>query len=244
MSATLLAMDTSNQYCSVALMHQGVRHELHERAENQHSETILPLVRRLLDAHHVALSDVDAFVVGIGPGGFTGVRLAVAVAQGLAFACAKPVVALPSLLAMAYAAFEERGAQPSIITVAMDARMQEIYHATYHIDEHGFDALTPPSLSSTADFIQAQQPWQTQTNYGLVGNAVVVFDELASWAVNAKVSVCAVDHSSPHAKDFMVAAQNAYLKGHVTEPDLVAPLYVRDKIALTTDERAALKTAP
>lgn len=243
MNHTLLAMDTSNQHCSVALTHQSVLYELHERAEYKHSETILPLVRRLLEMHQITLSDVDAFVVGVGPGGFTGVRLAVAVTQGLAFAVAKKVAPLSSLLAMAYAAFNKQNSHECVVTVVMDARMQEVYHATYRIDEAGFETLQPPMLSSVTGFMSAQNLWLTTGNYGLVGNAVTVFDEVASWCTHAKVSIWDIDHTSPHASDFMLAAQSIYSKGGCIEPDFVAPLYVRDKIALTTDERLALKAA-
>lgn len=224
--STLLAIDTSNQFCSIALQHNGVTSELHERAEQQHSGVVLPMVRQILDAANITLNDVDAFVVGIGPGGFTGVRLAVAVVQGLAFATDKSVVPLSSLLAMAYAAYD--GAD-GVVTVAMDARMQEIYHATYRITATGFETLHAPSLSNVADFMAAQNQWAHEPNFGVVGNAIAAF-ELTGF------NTFDIDHSAPHARDLLRAAVGQ--KG--IAPDLIAPLYVRDKVAQTMAERAAL----
>ena len=90
----VLLLDTSNQYCSVALQWRGQLTARHEWSEQKHSQMILPMVRELLAAQQVDFTELDAIVVGIGPGGFTGVRLAVSVAQGLAFAAHKPVLAL------------------------------------------------------------------------------------------------------------------------------------------------------
>jgi tRNA threonylcarbamoyladenosine biosynthesis protein TsaB len=241
----LLAIDTSNQHCSVALWHNGTAFERHERAEMQHSETVLPLVREVLNAQGLSLHDLDALVVGIGPGGFTGVRLAVAVAQGLAFATDKKVIALSSLLAMAYAAFaaQSNAGAPLTVTVAMDARMQEIYCATYHITHDGFITIQAPSLLPVADFMAHNLYGLTQPNHVLVGNAVAAFSDLAQWCAAHQVKIADIDHSAPHAADLMPAAQIAFHAGQAILPDDIAPLYVRDKIALTFDERAALKAA-
>ena len=243
----LLAIDTSNQHCSVALWHNGTAFERHERAEMQHSETVLPLVREVLSAQGLSLNDLDALVVGIGPGGFTGVRLAVAVAQGLAFATDKKVIALSSLLAMAYAAFAAQTQvstnAPLTVTVAMDARMQEIYCATYHITHDGFTTIQAPSLLPVADFMAQNLPGLTQPNHVLVGNAVAAFSDLAQWCAAHQIHIANIDHTAPHAADLMPAAQLAFHAGQAILPDDIAPLYVRDKIALTFEERAALKAA-
>ncbi|MGL4767081.1 MAG: tRNA (adenosine(37)-N6)-threonylcarbamoyltransferase complex dimerization subunit type 1 TsaB [Formosimonas sp.] len=234
--STLLAIDTSNQFCSIALSHNGAVSELHQRAEQQQSAVVLPLVRQILDAAQIDVHDVDAFVVGIGPGGFTGVRLAVAVVQGLAFATDKPVVAVSSLLAMAYAAYN--GAECTV-SVAMDARMSEVYHATYRISAAGHEVLREPSLSSIGDFMAAQQPWLAHSNFGLVGNAVAAFVELRDWVAQQQVQVFAMDHDAPHARDLLTAARGQT----AVAPDTIAPLYVRDKVAQTIAERAASKAA-
>lgn len=241
----LLAIDTSNQHCSVALWHNGTAFERHERAEMQHSETVLPLVREVLNAQGLSLNDLDALVVGIGPGGFTGVRLAVAVAQGLAFATDKKVIALSSLLAMAYAAFaaQSNAGAPLTVTVAMDARMQEIYCATYRINHDGFTTIQAPSLLPVADFMAQNLHGLTQAQHVLVGNAVAAFGDLAQWCAAHQIHIANIDHSAPHAADFVPAAQIAWQTGQAILPDNIAPLYVRDKIALTFDERAALKAA-
>ena len=237
---TLLALDTSNQFCSVALLHNGVISELHERAEQQHSEVVLPMVRQVLDGAGIDLKHVDAFVVGIGPGGFTGVRLAVAVVQGLAFATRKLVMPLSSLLAMAQAVYVQQGVE-CVVTVAMDARMQEVYHATYRVNASGIEELQAPSLSRIQDFIAAQNEWVHDQNFGVVGNAMVAFQQLVDWGIQHSAHVWQIDHEAPHARDLLSAAQQLGTNGQMIAPEQIAPLYVRDKIAQTIAERAALK---
>lgn len=122
---TLLALDTSTEACSVALLHQGEITESHELAQRNHTKRILPMVDEILANSGVSLKQVDALVFGRGPGSFTGVRVGAGIAQGLAFGADLPVLPISNLTAMAQAAYE----QLRILQVlsAIDARMNEVY---------------------------------------------------------------------------------------------------------------------
>jgi tRNA threonylcarbamoyladenosine biosynthesis protein TsaB len=146
---------------------------------------------------------------------------------------------------MAYAAFaaQSNASAPLTVTVAMDARMQEIYCATYHITHDGFITIQAPSLLPVADFMAHNLHALTQPNHVLVGNAVAAFSDLAQWCAAHQIHIANIDHTAPHAADFMPAAQIAFHAGQAILPEDIAPLYVRDKIALTFEERAALKAA-
>lgn len=229
-----LALDTSNQYCSIALQAHGQVFARHEWSEQKHSAMILPMVRELLLKVDVTLADLDAIVVGVGPGGFTGVRLAVAVAQGLAFAMNKPVLAHSSLEAMAMSAYTLGYSE---IIVGMDARMQQVYWAHYQFMDGCLYVHTAPSLDDVAVF--AKYIYSIDKPCAVVGNAQQVFDEVASACSQANISIAEIDHSAPHAEHFFTVANHAWLNGRALLPEQVQPLYVRDKVAMTIAEREA-----
>ena len=232
----LLALDTSNQYCSIALQARGQVFARHEWSEQKHSAMILPMVRELLAQADVTLADLDAIVVGVGPGGFTGVRLAVAVAQGLAFAMMnKPVLAHSSLEAMAVAAFVQ-GA--SDVIVGMDARMQQVYWAHYQFIDGQLHTRTAPSLDDVAIFTEHIRVLQEPC--AVVGNAHQAFAEVAQMCVqNNHVNIAEIDHSAPHAEHLLPVANVAWREGRAIPPEQLQPLYVRDKVAMTIAEREA-----
>lgn len=246
MSTTLLAVDTSSAYCSVALSHQGVVSGEHLITEQSHSENVLPMVRRLLESRGMAVQDVDAFVVGIGPGGFTGVRLGVAVVQGLAYATGKQVIALPSLLALAQAAFETQPVEMTVL-VANDARMNQVYWAAYHFDAAGdYSTVQAPSLGVLDDVVAFAelQGVSAQKTMQLAGNAWTVFEAFKAWSLAHEaqgIRVAVMNHDAPNALHLLPAAQRRFAVNGGLPPHDVSPLYVRDKIAQTIAEREAAK---
>lgn len=246
MSTTLLAVDTSSAYCSVALSHQGVVSGEHLMTEQSHSENVLPMVRRLLESRGMAVQDVDAFVVGIGPGGFTGVRLGVAVVQGLAYATGKQVIALPSLLALAQAAFETQPVEMTVL-VANDARMNQVYWAAYHFDAAGdYSTVQAPSLGVLDDVVAFAelQGVNAQKTMQLAGNAWTVFEAFKAWSLAHEaqgIRVAVMNHDAPNALHLLPAAQRRFAVNGGLPPHDVSPLYVRDKIAQTIAEREAAK---
>ena len=246
MSAMLLAVDTSSAYCSVALSHQGVVSGEHLMTEQSHSENVLPMVRRLLESRGMAVQDVDAFVVGIGPGGFTGMRLGVAVVQGLAYATGKQVIALPSLLALAQAAFETQPVEMTVL-VANDARMNQVYWAAYHFDAAGdYSTVQAPSLGVLDDVVAFAelQGVNAQKTMQLAGNAWTVFEAFKAWSLAHEaqgIRVAVMNHDAPNALHLLPAAQRRFAVNGGLPPHDVSPLYVRDKIAQTIAEREAAK---
>ncbi|MBS1174523.1 MAG: tsaB [Burkholderiaceae bacterium] len=231
---TFLALDTSNQYCSIALQARGQVFARHEWSEQKHSAMILPMVRELLAQADVTLADLDAIVVGVGPGGFTGVRLVVAVAQGLAFAMNKPVLAHSSLEAMAMAASALGHRE---VIVGMDARMQQVYWAHYQFIDGQLHTSTAPSLDDVVVF--AEHIRAVNQPCAVVGNAPQVFDQVARACAQANITIAEIDHSAPHAEHLLFVANVAWREGRAIPPEQVQPLYVRDKVAMTIAEREA-----
>ena len=122
---TLLALDTSTEACSVALLYNGEKTYLNELAQRTHAKRILPMVDEILTDSGLKLNQLDALAFGRGPGSFTGVRVGGAIAQGLALGADLPVIPISNLTAMAQAAFELYQAEN--VAAAIDARMNEVY---------------------------------------------------------------------------------------------------------------------
>lgn len=145
----ILALETSTQACSVALLDGD---ELAERASDvprEHTRHVLPFVDELLGERGMTLADLDAVAFGRGPGSFTGLRIAAAVAQGLAYGADRPVVAVSTLRALACAAW--RRTRVEQVYAVLDARMDQVYHAAFRCSEAGIEAVTAERLDAPGD---------------------------------------------------------------------------------------------
>lgn len=222
---TILALDTSTEYCSVAL-HDDERVASDEvRADQSHSELLLPMVDRLLNGAGLRLHDLDGIAFGAGPGSFTGLRIACAVAQGLAFGADKTVVPISTLLALA------EGSGATRVVAALDARMKEVYLAAYVRDGDGWRTVIRPCLQAPT-----AAPELPGDGWTAVGSGFAVCE-------GALVEACAgklarIDASRhPHAADVARLAAPLFAAGLGIAPEEAAPLYVRDKVALKVSER-------
>jgi tRNA threonylcarbamoyladenosine biosynthesis protein TsaB len=225
---SVLAVDTATEFCSVALA-DGER--VVERAEavgQKHSERVLPMVEALLRDAGTTLADCSAIAFGAGPGAFTGLRIACGVAQGLAFGAGRPVVAVGSLAALALVAAEAAPGARRIL-VAIDARMQEAYWALYAVGPDGPVELSAPALASVGELLQSCRAHRPDL---VAGNALRAFPELAAGID------CAGDAGARAGAGAVARlALRMFEAGAAVAPALAAPLYVRDRVALTIDER-------
>ncbi|MGH7490350.1 MAG: tRNA (adenosine(37)-N6)-threonylcarbamoyltransferase complex dimerization subunit type 1 TsaB, partial [bacterium] len=142
----LLAVDTATERCSVALWVDGKIIQQERTLNRAHAEVVLPMVAALLAEAGYTLNQLDGIGFGRGPGGFTGVRVAVSVAQGLAFGAGLPVLPISDLEAMAAGAFRLHG-EPRIL-VCMDARMGEVYWGAYSVSATDIHPHSGESLAS------------------------------------------------------------------------------------------------
>jgi tRNA threonylcarbamoyladenosine biosynthesis protein TsaB len=222
----LLAVETSTELCSVALLRGGELFVEEALAENRHSELLAPMIRRLLDRSHLRAVDMDAFGFGQGPGSFTGIRIACGVVQGLAFAAKRPVVPVPSLLALA-----EQSNEAHVIA-ALDARMGEAYLAAYARNADDWDEVIAPRLASADALPALPGPRWAATGSG--------FDRF-EWLRTAYAPSVAmrIEGDLPKARAVARIAARRFARGAGIAAERAAPLYLRDKVALTTRERQA-----
>jgi tRNA threonylcarbamoyladenosine biosynthesis protein TsaB len=224
----LLAIETSTELCSAALLRGDELFVEEFLAPNQHAERLAPMVRRLLARAGLAAADMDAFAFGQGPGSFTGIRIACGLAQGLALGAGRPVVGVPSLLALA------EQANASRVVAALDARMGETYLAAYSRMGGDWQAAIQPGL-----FAQGALPALPGHDWVATGSGFEAFDWLRG-AYSGQVGN-RIEGDLPRAGAVARVAARKLARGESMPAEQAAPLYLRDKVAMTTRERQAAK---
>lgn len=241
MPQRLLAVESSTDQCSVALWADGAVAARRASAGGAHSEHILDLVQAMLAESGLALAALDAVAFGAGPGGFTGLRVACGVAQGLAFGAELPVVPIESTAAVAAAAWVADGQGPAQVGAFLDARMRELYAAVYRLSGEPAapvcETLASPALVPLGDASR----WL---------RATAGIDPRLARAGGDGLAMLPQDFAErrfpearPEAEWIVRLAATALRRGAALAPEAVAPLYVRDKVAFTTTERAVRAAA-
>ncbi len=225
----LLAIETATEACSVALVHGDELITRTEIAPRRHTELVLPMADELLAEAGIGRRALDAIAVGRGPGAFTGVRLAVSLAQGMALALGLPVITVSSLAALALEAPEEEG---TAILAVIDARMGEIYAACYRRDGNGGLIALDEERIATADglLLPEASAWQ------VVGSGWATYAPVLSQRLTGTL------HSAdglryPQAVHVAELAIAEFKAGRTLAPELALPVYLRDKVALTLVEQ-------
>jgi tRNA threonylcarbamoyladenosine biosynthesis protein TsaB len=232
----LLAFDTSTDAMSIALLTP--RGVLARDAVGgaQASARLLPDLLALLAEGGLGVADVDAIAFGCGPGAFTGLRTACSVAQGLAFGVGKPVVPVDSLLIVAHDARLQLGdAALEEVWVTMDARMDEIYAGAYRWQAGRWSVRSAPALYT----VEALNAVWLATPPGLVaGSALDAFGDRLALGTAATVP-----RDRSRAAALIDVAQQLFTEGRTVDAMHALPVYLRDKVAQTTQEREAARLA-
>jgi tRNA threonylcarbamoyladenosine biosynthesis protein TsaB len=220
----LLAFETATEACSVALWIDGAVRERFEIAPRRHTDLALPWAEELLAEAGLRKSQLDAIACGRGPGAFTGVRLAVALVQGLGLALERPVIGISTLAALA---FEAPAVEGDRILAAIDARMGEIYLGEFERRADGVLALAPERLLRPQDARIAGE-W--------IGVGTGFDAEHGALRANVALRTCEAA-ALPHAAAIARLAAQAYARGKTIAPERLEPAYLRDKVALTLAEQ-------
>lgn len=211
----LIAIETSTENCSVALLHQGQITGRSLVAPRKHAELVLGYLQELLDERGLAKTDIDGIVFGQGPGAFTGVRIATSIVQGLALALEVPVMSVSTMHNMAHQIWQQQPNKDQSILIANDARMNEVYWATFncrdgHLHRNSEDQIDPPEKVKTNGFdVCAGSAFQTMISVD--DNACVMPENLPDANTLLKIA----------AKNFAAEAQNIID---------VQPSYIREKV--------------
>ena len=238
----ILAIDTSSAWCSVALSIDNNEPLFrHDPVSAGASQLLLPWIEEMLIQADISLQDLDAIAIGVGPGAFTGIRLGLAVAQGLAISSRLPVLPVASLDAIASQLAlspQFRSSQASIFAVAVDARMDEIYWAKYQMSDLGF----PTRLGD----IQLTKPEKIELSgvQFIAGSAINEYGERLFTSNSSKLSAPFLDKKiGISALGVLDCGKKDLLDGKQIDISDLEPLYIRNKVALTTEERSILYKA-
>jgi tRNA threonylcarbamoyladenosine biosynthesis protein TsaB len=243
----ILALDTSSEHCSAALWVDGEVDARDTPAGQNHSSLLLRMIDELLRARAVRLRDLDAIAYGEGPGSFTGLRIACGVVQGLAFGATVPVIGVGTLHAMAEGTCAER------VVCCVDARIHEIYHAAFRCVAAGERTEGNPRFPSVTSHPSVQgRRWEVVWEPSLCAPGAAPVLEGDGWVgcgsgFNAYPEALAARYRGqlariepgryPHARDIAALAVPRVERGEVLGAEAAAPVYLRNKVALRTDER-------
>lgn len=231
----LLALDTSADACSVALLIGDELISRYQIAPRQHAELVLPMCHELLAAAGIGLTQLDALVLARGPGAFTGLRIATAVVQGLALGADRPVVTVSSLVAVAQRAWREHGAHK--VLAGFDARLQEVYWLACQLDDCGMmqavaeEQVCLPqqiALPSGDDWFGAGSAW----SYYAAELESLLGQQCRRWQGDCL----------PHAQDVVHLGQAGFNRGELLSAAQVAPVYLRDNVAVKPTRQSTGKS--
>ena len=226
---TLLALDTSTEACSVALLHRGEITSLDEVAQRTHTKRILPMIDEILNQSGIKLNQVDALVFGRGPGSFTGVRVGAGIEQGLALGADLPVIPISKMAAMAQAAYEQYQAEQVI--AAIDARMNEVYFAQFSAQKVRSDfgeflqwnEIIAEQVCSAE--IVLNQLNELQEHWVQVGTGWAAYPQLAEAGIGKKSDI-----ALPSAQYMLSLAVPLWYKKQVISAVEIEPVYLRNEV--------------
>ena len=222
----LLALDTSSDACSVALQLDNMISETHVVEPKQHTRLLIPMIRDLLRDADIDLGDLDAVVVGNGPGSFIGMRIGASVAQGLAFGSGLKIVPVSSMAAVAAEVMDKYSAAEVI--VAQDARMNEAYLGIYRNDGKGIPTAVTDEMLQPIEKIDGLAAVNASELFA-AGQAWEKYPALLE--LNRAAISEIVDVHYPKARYLLGLGTRAWQAGEAIEPEDLAPAYIRTKVA-------------
>lgn len=224
MSTRILAIDTATEACSVALWNNGEKHALFEICPREHTQRILPMVQQILAESGVSLNQLDALAFGRGPGSFTGVRIGIGIAQGLAMGADLPMIGVSTLATMAQGAFRQMGATQ--VLAAIDARMGEVYWGQYQRQNDGVWVGENTEAVFTPERAQ-QNVMALAGEWASVGTGWGTYPDMA-----AATPITLVDGqiTLPQAEDMLPLALVDFALGKMTAVENAQPIYLRNEV--------------
>ncbi len=231
---TVLAIDASTERCSVALNQRGQITSQVCNIPRSHAQALLPMVDALLNEAEITLKQLDAIVVTLGPGSFTGIRICLSVAQGLSYGANIPLIGANSLEVMAQGLIGRPKTENATLVSCLDARMGEVYWATYTHQNGLLTEVLPPAVSSPEQF-----------NIGLKsvsGTAIGIGHGFQLPSVNRDDCTACYSEELPHAEHLLSLWSDDSFKLALreTKSSEIEPLYLRNEVAW--EKRTRIRT--
>ncbi|QAV24777.1 tRNA (adenosine(37)-N6)-threonylcarbamoyltransferase complex dimerization subunit type 1 TsaB [Proteus hauseri] len=224
MSLRILAIDTATESCSVAVWNEGVVASRFEISPREHTQKILPMVKSALEEAGLTLQNLDALAFGQGPGSFTGVRIGIGVAQGIALGAELPMIGVSSLATMAEGVFRTTGKKQ--VLVAIDARMGEIYCAQYHRNEEGkWQGEETEAVMKPEQFLESVA--HIEGEWAIAGTGWQAYPEMQK---TLSQHIIETEITLPAAQDMLPLAVYRWQEGKATKVEDAEPVYLRNEV--------------
>lgn len=227
----LLAVDTSTEACSAALLLDGEISQKYQVAPREHSHLILAMIDELLVDAGMTPKNLDAIAFGRGPGSFMGIRVAAGIVQGIAFAHALPVVPVSTLAAISMVAMERTGATQ--VLAAIDARMQEVYWGSYILTAGGV-SLQGEECVIVPDAV----PIPEEGEWVAAGTGWSAFGDVIKPKLGERLLEC-IDDCLPTASVVALLAERDYQNSGAVTAAQAVPVYLRDNVAAKPKKRVS-----
>ncbi len=227
----ILALETSTHACSIALLDGDHLSERCSDVPREHTRHALPFVDELLGERGLKPGDLDAIAFGRGPGSFTGLRIAAAVAQGLAYGAGVPVVPVSTLQALAHAAWRQGGA--TRVYAVLDARMDQVYHAAYNCSATGIDSCSEERLDGPGE-LEVPAAFR-EPGWTGAGSGWTLADRFPDAVRSSAGEVC--PEILPGAVDVARIAVRVLEAGGGRPAAQAVPVYIRDQVASVPGSR-------
>lgn len=234
--ATFIALDASTEACSVAVVKGSQCWSLCSNTPQYHAQQLLPFIDQLLHQADLATDQLDFVACSQGPGSFTGLRIGLGIAQGLAFGAGIPMIGVSSLAALAKAAAKEIASPVDSVLTLLDARMGEIYWALYQDVQNVPVALKSPTLSAPKELLDEIRGGQYLSSFGslaLAGSGLPMLDLTTEELVHVAVN----DQLRPHAEAVADIAGVLWEQGAAVAPDAFELLYLRNSVSWNKRQR-------
>jgi len=225
----ILAVETSTDACSAALLIDEQVKQAFEIAPRKHTQLILNQIDSVLAEADIKINDIDAIAFARGPGAFTGLRIAAGLTQGIALACDIPAIAVSTLAAMAQQSFQRF--QTEKMYVALDARMNQVYWGEYYINKGFVELQAEELVISPKDLAKRNEA----DNVG-IGSGWQAYQTDLQERVQSKTTPD-LQAIHPAAKQVAQLAAEQYKLGNILSAEQVQPVYLRNKVAQTLQER-------
>ena len=224
----ILAIDTATEGCSAALLWNDAVLTREQVAPQAHTRLILPMVSELLAEAGASLSGLDAIAFGRGPGSFTGVRIGIGAAQGLAYGAGVPLIGVSTLQMLAQGAYRRQQAEKAV--AAIDARMNEIYIGAFLLRDGLMQSVVDEAVILPEQAGEYLSQFEAQLANGVaVGTGFTSYTELAA-QLGLQPADNAQEVNLPWAQDMLPQAVASFRAGDYCEPALASPVYLRDKV--------------
>ena len=224
----ILALETATEACSAALLWNDTLITRYQLAPREHTKLILPMMDEVLDEASITLKQLDAIAFSRGPGAFTGLRIAAGVAQGVALSVDKPVIPVSTLAAIALQAhYIDQSANRIIAT--LDARMGEIYWATFNVKDGKLKLLDEEKVTKPETLFESILSWQekpiivTGTGWDAYGESLLQID--------SSTNLIEIKQQYPQAEYIARLAKTLFEEGKTVSCEDAQPVYIRNKVA-------------